>query len=143
MNKNFIAICAVAGLLAGCSATPQFENSKDMEDVVGMELPSYKMKKYIEDSSMDIHGDYDDSLIVEFDCLPSKAFIEKVNNMVEQDSGKTEKRWLKEDEHRYRFQASYGDGGRVRKCREGRSDWHISMDFSDNSKSAVIVYGYW
>ena len=87
MNKNFIAICAVAGLLAGCSATPQFENSKDMEDVVGMELPSYKMKKYIEDSSMDIHGDYDDSLIVEFDCLPSKAFIEKVNKMVEQDSG--------------------------------------------------------
>lgn len=80
MNKNFIAICAVAGLLAGCSATPQFENSKDMEDVVGMELPSYKMKKYIEDSSMDIHGDYDDSLIVEFDCLPSKAFIEKLRD---------------------------------------------------------------
>ena len=95
MNKKIIAVCAVAGLLAGCSATPQFENSKDMEDVVGMELPSYKMKKYIEDSSMDIHGDYDDSLIVEFDCLPSKAFIEKVNKMVEQDSGKTEKRFKK------------------------------------------------
>lgn len=143
MNKKIIAVCAGLGLLFGCSSNPEFKNREELEDVVEMRLPNYKVKKYYEDTSFDIHGDYSDSLLIEFDNMPSKAFIEKVNKMVEQDSGKTEKRWLKKDEHRYRFQARYGDGGRVPKCREGRSDWHISMDFSDNSKSAVIVYGYW
>ena len=88
MNKKIIAVCAGLGLLFGCSSNPEFKNREELEDVVEMRLPNYRVKKYYEDTSFDIHGDYSDSLLIEFDNMPSKAFINEVNKKVEQDKDK-------------------------------------------------------
>jgi len=145
MNKKIIAVCAGLGLLFGCSSNPEFKNREELEDVVEMRLPNYRVKKYYEDTSFDIHGDYSDSLLIEFDNMPSKAFINEVNKKVEQDKDKDNenKRWYKDAEHKYRFQAMYGEGRRVPKCREGQNDWLIRLEFSDTSKTALIEYYHW
>ena len=45
--------------------------------------------------------------------MPSKQFIDSVNERVVADTIGDYKRWLKQGEHNYRFQASYGNGGRT------------------------------
>lgn len=57
--------------------------------------------------------------------MPSKQFIDSVNERVVADTIGDYKRWLKQGEHNYRFQASYGNGGRTPKCRKGQHDWFI------------------
>jgi hypothetical protein len=74
--------------------------------------------------------------------MPSKQFIDSVNERVVADTIGDYKRWLKQGEHNYRFQASYGNGGRTPKCRKGQHDWFIYLVFSDNSKEGIISYGY-
>lgn len=108
-----------------------------------MPLPNYKVKRYVADPIIDCHGDFSDKIYIEFDSIPSQTFIDSVNHKVYADKEKEYKRWLKHDEHRYTFQASYGDGGRTPRCREGQHDWFITLEFSDNSKEGTIEYGYW
>ena len=144
MKKVIIAICIIIGLYVGYSLLPrEFDNKDTLENIMEIQLPNYKVKKYISDSSIDIHGDYCDTICIEFDSLPSKAFIESVKRKVELDKNKEHKRWLKHDEHQYRFQASDGDGGNTPKCRQRKKDWFVSLDFSDNSRDAILVNGYY
>jgi hypothetical protein len=148
MNRKAIVTCCTCLIIyIGCSLLPnhsEFDDKATLEDVMEMEIPNYKIKKYISDSHIDFHGDFCDSIIVEFEKIPSKRFIDKVNQRVAADAKKREyKRWLKHGKHQYRFQACYGDGGRTPKCREGKHDWAICLNFSDNSKKGVIEYWYW
>ena len=145
MKKIIIACCIGIALYIGCSLLPdstEFDDKATLEDVMEMSLPNYKVKRYVAGIA-DLHGDFDDSIYIEFDNIPSKAFIDSVNHKVDADKEKENKRWLKHNEHRYRFQARYEDGGRTPKCREGQHDWFISFEFSDNSKEGIIEYGYW
>lgn len=145
-RKTIIACCVGIGLYIGCSLLPQsseFDDKATLEDVMEMPLPNYKVKQYVSDPIIDCHGDFSDKIYIEFDSIPSQAFIDSVNHKVDADKEKKEKRWLKHGEHRYRFQASYGDGGRTPKCRKGQHDWIITLEFSDNSKEGIINYGYW
>ena len=144
-RKIIIACCVVIGLYVGCSLLPQsseFDDKATLEDVMEMPLPNYKVKQYVSDPIIDCHGDFSDKIYIEFDSIPSQAFIDSVNQKVDADKEKEEKRWLKIDEHRYRFQSFYEDAGRIPKCREGQRDWFISFEFSDNSTEGVIEYGY-
>lgn len=147
MKKKTKVACLIAiGAYAGYSLLPhhsELENKSTLEDVMEMQIPNYKVKQYIADPIIDFHGDYSDKIIIEFDNIPSKSFIDSVHKRIEADKNKPAKRWLKHDNHMYRFQASYGDGGKTPECRQGQHDWIISLDFSDNSKEAVIEYGYW
>ena len=145
-KKIIIAFCIGIVLYIGCSLLPdstEFDDKATLEDVMEMSLPNYKVKRYVADNSFDIHGDFIDTIFIEFDNIPSKAFIDSVNHKVDADKEKSDKRWLKEDEHQYRFQAMYGDGGRTPKCREKANDWFINFEFSDNSKEGIIEYGHW
>ena len=147
MRRKTIVACFMAiGLYIGCSLSPQsseFDDKATLEDVMEMPLPNYKVKRYVADPIIDCHGDFSDKIYIEFDSIPSQAFIDSVNHKVDADKEKEEKRWLKHDEHRYTFQACYGDGGRTPKCRKGQHDWIITLEFSDNSKEGIIEYGYW
>ena len=145
-RKTIIACCVGIGLYIGCSLLPQsseFDDKATLEDVMEMPLPNYKVKQYVSDPVIDCHGDFSDKIYIEFDSIPSQAFIDSVNHKVDADKEKEEKRWLKHGEHRYTFQASYGDGVRTPKCRKGQHDWIITLEFSDNSKEGIINYGYW
>ena len=147
MNKKVVIACCIGlGLYIGCSLFPQhseFDDKATLEDVMEMQLPNYKVKEYISDPIIDCHGDFSDKIVIEFEEIPSKQFIDNVNQRVIADTLRDDKRWLKHDEHRYTFQACYGDGGRTPKCRKGQHDWLITLDFSDNSKEGIINYGYW
>ena len=147
MNKKVVIACCIGlGLYIGCSLFPQhseFDDKATLEDVMEMQLPNYKVKKFISDPIIDCHGDFSDKIVIEFEEIPSKQFIDNVNQRVIADTLRDDKRWLKHDEHRYTFQACYGDGGRTPKCRKGQHDWFITLDFSDNSKEGIINYGYW
>ena len=143
MKKLIIACCIGIALYVGCSLLPdstEFDDKATLEDVMEMSLPNYKIKRHVVDNSFDIHGDFYDTIYIEFDNIPSKAFIDSVNHKV---NAAEDKRWSKQDEHRYRFHAMYEDGGRTPKCREKQNDWIICLEFSDNSKEAIINYGYW
>ncbi len=145
-KKTIIACCVGIGLYIGCSLLPhssEFDDKSTLEDVMEMPLPNYKVKRYVADPILDCHGDFSDKIYIEFDSIPSQAFIDSVSHKVDADKEKEDKRWLKHDEHRYTFQACYGDGGRTPKCRKGQPNWSIRLDFSDNSTEGVIEYGYW
>ena len=147
MNKKLIIACCIITILyVGCSLIPhhtEFDDKTVLEDAMEMSLPNYKITKFEDDPIIDCHGDFSNKIYVEFDSIPSQAFIDSVNHKVDADKEKEEKRWLKHGEHRYTFQASYGDGGRTPKCRKGQHDWIITLEFSDNSKEGIINYGYW
>jgi uncharacterized protein YbaA (DUF1428 family) len=145
-RKTIIACCIGIGLYIGCSLWPhhsEFDDKGTLEDAMGMEIPNYKVKEYISDPIIDCHGDFSDKIVIEFEEIPSKQFIDSVNQRVVADTLRNDKRWLKFDEHRYCFQACYGDGGRTPKCRKGQQDWLITLDFSDNSTEGIINYSYW
>ena len=142
MKKFIIACCIGIALYVGCSLLPdstEFDDKATLEDVMEMSLPNYKVKRYVAGIA-DLHGDFDDSIYIEFDNIPSKAFIDSVNHKV---NAAENKRWSKQNEHRYSFEARYEDGGRTPKCREKANCWYIILEFSDNSKEAIINYGYW
>ena len=147
MNKKLIIACCIITILyVGCSLIPhhtEFDDKTVLEDAMEMSLPNYKITKFEDDPIIDCHGDFFNKIHIEFDNIPSQAFIDSVKQKVKADESKMDKRWLKHDDHHYRFQACYGDGGRTPKCRKGLHDWIITLDFSDNSKEAVIGYGYW
>jgi hypothetical protein len=147
MNKKLIIACCIITILyVGCSLIPhhtEFDDKTVLEDAMEMSLPNYKITKFEDDPIIDCHGDFFNKIHIEFDNIPSQAFIDSVKQKVKADESKMDKRWLKFDEHHYCFQALYGDGGRTPKCREGLHDWIINLEFSDNSKEAVIGYGYW
>ena len=145
MKKIIIACCIGIALYIGCSLLPvstEFDDKATLEDVMEMPLPNYKVKRYVAGLA-DLHGDFTDTIYIEFDNIPSQAFIDSVNHKVDADEEKEHKRWLKRDEHQYIFQAMYGDGGSTPKCREKDNDWYINLEFSDNSPKAIIEYGYW
>ena len=145
-KKTIIACCIGIGLYVGCSFfsnSSEFDDKATLEDVMEMQVPNYKVKRYVADPVIDCHGDFADKIYIEFDSILPQAFIDSVNHKVDADKEKENKRWLKHNEHRYRFQARYEDGGRTPKCREGQHDWFISFEFSDNSKEGIIEYGYW
>ena len=107
-RKTIIAVCVGIGLYIGCSLWPhksEFDDKATMEDVMEMQLPNYKVKKYAADPIIDCHGDFSDKICIEFDSMPSQAFIDSVNHKVDADKDKEDKRWLKHDEHRYTFQS--------------------------------------
>lgn len=147
MNKKLKIACLIAvGAYIGCSLRPhhtEFDDKSTLEDVMEMRIPDYQIKRYVADPMIDCHGDFSEKIKIEFDDMPPKSFIDSVNKRMEADKYTGVKRWLKHGEHKYRFQAFYGDGGRTPQCREGQHDWIISLDFSDDSKEAVIEYAYW
>ena len=57
MNKKVVIACCIGlGLYIGCSLFPQhseFDDKATLEDVMEMELPNYKVKKYISDPIID------------------------------------------------------------------------------------------
>ncbi|MBR1932957.1 MAG: hypothetical protein IJ841_04640 [Prevotella sp.] len=147
MNKKLKIACLIAvGAYVGCSMLPhhtEFDDKSTLEDVMEMRIPDYQIKRYVADPIIDCHGDFCDKIEIEFNNIPSESFIDSVNKKVKVDKNKVPKRWLRHGEHNYHFQASYGDGERTPKCRKGQHDWFIRLDFSDDSREAVIEYGYW
>ena len=147
INKKLIITCCIITILyVGCSLIPhhtEFDDKAVLEDAMEMSLPIYRIIRFEEDPVIDCHGDLFNKVHIEFDNIPSQAFIDSVKQKVKADESKMDPRWLMFEEHRYCFQACYGDGGRTPKCREGLHDWIINLEFSDNSKEAVIGYGFW
>ena len=73
------------GLYIGCSLMPEhseFDDKATLEDAMEIQLPSYKVKKYMADPVIDCHGDFCDKITIEFDSLPPKQFIDSVNAML-------------------------------------------------------------
>ena len=90
MNKKVVIACCIGlGLYIGCSLFPQhseFDDKATLEDVMEMQLPNYKVKKYISDPIIDCHGDFSDKIVIEFEEMPSKQFIDSVNQRVVADT---------------------------------------------------------
>ena len=90
MNKKVVIACCIGlGLYIGCSLFPQhseFDDKATLEDVMEMQLPNYKVKKFISDPIIDCHGDFSDKIVIEFEEIPSKQFIDSVNQRVVADT---------------------------------------------------------
>lgn len=105
-RKTIIACCIGIGLYIGCSLWPhhsEFDDKGTLEDAMGMEIPNYKVKEYISDPIIDCHGDFSDKIVIEFEEIPSKQFIDSVNQRVVADTLRNDNRWLKHGKHQYRF----------------------------------------
>ena len=88
-RKTIIACCIGIGLYIGCSLWPhhsEFDDKGTLEDAMGMEIPNYKVKEYISDPIIDCHGDFSDKIVIEFEEIPSKQFIDSVNQRVVADT---------------------------------------------------------
>ncbi|MBO4662659.1 MAG: hypothetical protein J5630_08180 [Bacteroidaceae bacterium] len=146
MRTRTIIVCCIGIVLClGCSFTPsksEFDDKAILEDVMEMQLPNYKVKRY-GTYSPTFHGDFINRIYIEFDSIPSQTFIDSVNLRVAAEHDPVHRRWLKHGEHQYRFQSIDDDGGRTPKCREGEVDWIINFEFSNNCREAVIEYGYY
>ena len=145
-KKRNIIICIVIIIFIICITIPnssEFDDKAALEEFMEMQIPNYEVKEYISDNLITLHGDFTDKIIIEFDHVPSRAFIDSVKSRVNDDKPKEHKRWLSDGKHQYTFQAFYGDGGNIPNCRKEENDWFVRLDFSDNSKKAIIEYGHW
>ena len=145
-KKTIVKILSILlvsiGLTKCLTSKSELEDQAVLEDVVGLKLPKYSLKKYVSDNNLNIHGDFIDTLYIEFESAPPKSLIDNINRDIKEKDSIQCSRWRKYDEHNYRFRASDADGGRVPKCRADEHDWFIELMISDNSKDAAIIYGY-
>ena len=120
--------------------------SKDksaLEDMIGMPVPDYRVVDVRLEPEITWLGDCNDSILIEFDSIPSAQFIRCIQAEIESYDSTSVQRWQCEDGHTYIYWASVDDGGRVPKAWEGKHDWSTSFAVCDTSRNALIRIIQW
>jgi len=120
------------------SGSSEFNNKERLEDIIGMNLPNYKVVQYIP-NDLTWQGEFLDSAMIEFDEILPRAFFDSIDSYISGDSSATKSRWTRKDEHNYAYSAWVDDGGRVPECRKGKTDWWVVVQLSDTSKRALVI----
>ena len=102
-----------------------------IERITGVRIPEYKVTKaFIGPTSF--LGDFEDSLYIEFETLPSDELFEKIDSL----------NWYREGDE-YSFSTSWGNGSPAPEGENDEEDRFFKIKLTKGEKTGIIVYGMW
>ena len=102
-----------------------------IERITGVRIPEYKVTKaFIGPTSF--LGDFEDSLYIEFETLPSDELFEKMDSL----------NWYREGD-KYSFSTSWGNGSPAPEGENDEEDRFFKIKLTKGEKTGIIVYGMW
>ena len=102
-----------------------------IERITGVRIPEYKVTKaFIGPTSFT--GDFEDSLYIEFETLPSDELFEKIDSL----------NWYREGD-KYSFYTSWGNGSPAPEGENDEEDRFFKIKLTKGEKTGIIVYGMW
>ena len=102
-----------------------------IERITGVRIPEYKVTKaFIGPTSF--LGDFEDSLYIEFETLPSDELFEKIDSL----------NWYREGD-KYSFYTSWGNGSPAPEGENDEEDRFFEIKLTKGEKTGIIVYGMW
>ena len=102
-----------------------------IERITGVRIPEYKVTKaFIGPTSF--NGDFEDSLYIEFETLPSDELFEKIDSL----------NWYREGDE-YSFSTSWGNGSPAPEGENDEEDRFFEIKLTKGEKTGIIVYGMW
>jgi len=102
-----------------------------IERITGVRIPEYKVTKaFIGPTSF--NGDFEDSLYIEFETLPSDELFEKMDSL----------NWYREGDE-YSFSTSWGNGSSAPEGENDEEDRFFKIKLTKGEKTGIIVYGMW
>jgi len=102
-----------------------------IERITGVRIPEYKVTKaFIGPTSF--LGDFEDSLYIEFETLPSDELFEKMDSL----------NWYREGD-KYSFSTSWGNGSPAPEGENDEEDRFFEIKLTKGEKTGIIVYGMW
>ena len=102
-----------------------------IERITGVRIPEYKVTKaFIGPTSF--LGDFEDSLYIEFETLPSDELFEKIDSL----------NWYREGD-KYSFSTIWGNGSPAPEGENDEEDRFFKIKLTKGEKTGIIVYGMW
>ena len=132
--KAFVLIGFVLVCLTACGpldVKPEEWPIDRIERITGVRIPEYKVTKaFIGPTSF--NGDFEDSLYIEFETLPSDELFEKMDSL----------NWYREGDE-YSFSTSWGNGSPAPEGENDEEDRFFEIKLTKGEKTGIIVYGMW
>ena len=132
--KVFVLIGFVLVCLTACGpldVKPEEWPIDRIERITGVRIPEYKVTKaFIGPTSF--LGDFEDSLYIEFETLPSDELFEKMDSL----------NWYREGD-KYSFYTSWGNGSPAPEGENDEEDRFFKIKLTKGEKTGIIVYGWW
>ena len=132
--KAFVLIGFVLVCLTACGpldVKPEEWPIDRIERITGVRIPEYKVTKaFIGPTSF--NGDFEDSLYIEFETLPSDELFEKIDSL----------NWYREGDE-YSFSTSWGNGSPAPEGENDEEDRFFKIKLTKGEKTGIIVYGMW
>lgn len=132
--KAFVLIGFVLVCLTACGpldVKPEEWPIDRIERITGVRIPEYKVTKaFIGPTSFT--GDFEDSLYIEFETLPSDELFEKMDSL----------NWYREGD-KYSFSTSWGNGSPAPEGENDEEDRFFIIKLTKGEKTGIIVYGMW
>ena len=132
--KAFVLIGFVLVCLTACGpldVKPEEWPIDRIERITGVRIPEYKVTKaFIGPTSF--LGDFEDSLYIEFETLPSDELFEKMDSL----------NWYREGD-KYSFSTSWGNGSPAPEGENDEEDRFFKIKLTKGEKTGIIVYGWW
>lgn len=132
--KAFVLIGFVLVCLTACGpldVKPEEWPTDRIERITGVRIPEYKVTKaFIGPTSF--NGDFEDSLYIEFETLPSDELFEKMDSL----------NWYREGD-KYSFSTSWGNGSPAPEGENDEEDRFFKIKLTKGEKTGIIVYGMW
>ena len=132
--KAFVLIGFVLVCLTACGpldVKPEEWPTDRIERITGVRIPEYKVTKaFIGPTSF--LGDFEDSLYIEFETLPSDELFEKMDSL----------NWYREGD-KYSFSTSWGNGSPAPEGENDEEDRFFEIQLTKGEKTGIIVYGMW
>ena len=130
--KAFVLIGFVLVCLTACGpldVKPEEWPIDRIERITGVRIPEYKVTKaFIGPTSF--LGDFEDSLYIEFETLPSDELFEKMDSL----------NWYREGD-KYSFSTSWGNGSPAPEGENDEEDRFFKIKLTKGEKTGIIVYG--
>ena len=132
--KAFVLIGFVLVCLTACGpldVKPEEWPTDRIERITGVRIPEYKVTKaFIGPTSF--LWDFEDSLYIEFETLPSDELFEKMDSL----------NWYREGD-KYSFSTSWGNGSPAPEGENDEEDRFFKIKLTKGEKTGIIVYGWW
>ena len=132
--KAFVLIGFVLVCLTACGpldVKPEEWPTDRIERITGVRIPEYKVTKaFIGPTSFT--GDFEDSLYIEFETLPSDELFEKMDSL----------NWYREGD-KYSFSTSWGNGSPAPEGENDEEDRFFKIKLTKGEKTGISVYGMW
>jgi len=130
--KAFVLIGFVLVCLTACGpldVKPEEWPIDRIERITGVRIPEYKVTKaFIGPTSF--LGDFEDSLYIEFETLPSDELFEKMDSL----------NWYR-DGDKYSFSTIWGNGSPAPEGENDEEDRFFKIKLTKGEKTGIIVYG--